>query len=168
MRGTAAARCMSAWCELGAMSSLCEIIPQARQWNIIHRRSTNKLHSAFPASQGSLFYFTTVCSNGYLHPSSCIFSTSYPAAQSADEHPSPSTWVSYDQPPCWRHCRSLSLRTAPTQALPTLSTTLALFLARHLHRNTLLHGVRVSATGRVPTPKPGSSFPSSLCSRRST
>lgn len=68
MRGTAAARCMSAWCQLRAMSSLREIIPRARQWNIIHRRSTNKLHSAFPASQGSLFHLPQSAPTGIFTP----------------------------------------------------------------------------------------------------
>lgn len=66
--GTAAARCMSAWCQLEAMSSLREIIPRARQWNIIHRRSTNKLHSAFPASQGSLFHLPQSAPTGIFTP----------------------------------------------------------------------------------------------------
>ena len=156
-------------CQLGALGSLREIIADARQSTIVHhRRSTNNPAFRLSSITGLLVSLTIVCFNGHLHPSSCIFSTSYPAASPADDHPSRSTWVSYDRPPFWRHCPSLSLRTAPTQALPTRSTTLALFLARPLRQSTLHHGARAWATGKVLMPKLETLFLSSLSSRKST
>jgi len=132
--------------ELEAMSSLPEIISQACQWSVIHRPSTNSLHSAFSSITGRpCFTYRSLLQRASSPQQLFLQHLLYSSFTciSVDEHPSRSTWVSYDQPPYWRHCPSLSLKTAPTPALPTHSTTLALFPARRLHRNTLPLGVRV-------------------------